>query len=196
LQEPAVQRRIVSDLAELDDVAVVVNPFTNLGLQDRQRHHRHRDGSSLSSPPPRTPQWRGLTLLQELQHAGVNVVCASDNVRDYWYPYGDYDLLAVWKQCQEMAHLDTAPSAGCWAHLVTQSAARAMKVSDYDVDDGAYDKNNRRKSRDWIIFPKARRFSELFARPQTGPDERWIVRNGVRQTYKLPDFSALDDLMI
>jgi cytosine/adenosine deaminase-related metal-dependent hydrolase len=128
-----------------------------------------------------------MTLVQELHHAGVNVVCASDNVRDFWYPYGDYDLLSAWKECTAMAHLDTAPSEGCWAHLVTKSAARAMKID--------RNTNGNSNNKDWVVFPKARRFSELFARPHTGPEERWIIRDGVRRHYTLPDFDELDDLM-
>ena len=61
---------------------------------------------------PRTPLWRGLTLLQELRAANVPVAAASDNVRDWWHPYGDYDLLQVWREAVAMGHLDTAPSEG------------------------------------------------------------------------------------
>jgi hypothetical protein len=122
---------------------------------------------------------------------------------DFWYPYGDYDLLSAWKECQAMGHLDTAPSEGCWAHLVTRSAARAMKVDNDKCNNKDKDNNDKDKDgsnsnalcKDWVVFPKARRFSELFARPHTGPDDRWIIRNGVRQYYTLPNFAELDDLM-
>ena len=65
----------------------------------------------------RTPLWRGLTLLQELRAANVPVAAASDNVRDWWHPYGDYDPLQVWREAVAMGHLDTAPSEGSWARI-------------------------------------------------------------------------------
>ena len=43
------------------------------------------------------------------------VAAASDNVRDHWHRYGDYDLLEVFGWAVKLAHLDTAPAAGCWA---------------------------------------------------------------------------------
>ena len=36
-------------------------------------------------------------MVQELAAAGVSVGAASDNVRDWWHPYGDYDGLQTWK---------------------------------------------------------------------------------------------------
>ena len=46
------------------------------------------------------------------------VAAASDNVRDHWHRYGDYDLLEVFGWAVKLAHLDTAPDAGCWAPMV------------------------------------------------------------------------------
>ena len=46
----------------------------------------------------RTPQWRGVTALHELQAAGVPTALASDNVRDQFYAYGDFDMLDVFSQ--------------------------------------------------------------------------------------------------
>ena len=43
----------------------------------------------------RTPQWRGVTALHELHAAGVATALASDNVRDQFYAYGDFDMLDV-----------------------------------------------------------------------------------------------------
>lgn len=57
---------------------------------------------------PRTPLWRGLTLVQELAAAGVAVGAGTDNVRDWWHAYGEYDGLATWKAAVALGHLDTA----------------------------------------------------------------------------------------
>ena len=121
--------------------------------------------------------------MQELRHWGVVVACASDNVRDYWYPYGDFDLLSVWAQAQAMGHLDTDPTEGSWADICTIAPARAMGLnSSLEVGQPA----------DVVLFPSARRASELFARPQV---DRLVLRQGMVRATKLPEFSELDDLI-
>ena len=70
-------------------------PLCNLYLQDRRG-----DGF------PRTPFWRGLTLVRDLLDAGVPVACASDNVRDAFYAYGDLDAAEIYVQSVRLAHLD------------------------------------------------------------------------------------------
>ena len=52
-------------------------------------------GTVIPRDAPRTPRWRGITAVQELAAGGVAVAAASDNVRDHWHRYGDYDLLEV-----------------------------------------------------------------------------------------------------
>jgi hypothetical protein len=68
LQEPSVQADVVARLAILAPVTVVCNPFTNLGLQDR-RGTAPPIGAAIDRDAPRTPKWRGLTLVQELRAA-------------------------------------------------------------------------------------------------------------------------------
>jgi cytosine deaminase len=72
----------------------------------------------------RTPRWRGVTALHELKAAGVNVMIASDNVRDPFYAYGDLDMLEVWREGVRILHLDY-PFAD-WAPAVREAPARAM----------------------------------------------------------------------
>jgi cytosine/creatinine deaminase len=181
LQDKATQLSICQQLATLQ-AFVVSNPFTNLGLQDRIGTTPPQ-GAAIPTDQARTPQWRGLTLLQELRDAGVTVASASDNVRDHWYPYGDYDMLSVWFQAQAMGHLDTAPSEGSWADICTSSPATAMGV-DFSLAVG--------EPADLVLFPSARRASELFARPQV---DRIVLRHGKVLTLPLPEYSELDDLV-
>jgi cytosine/creatinine deaminase len=161
---------------------VVCNPATNLGLQDR-KGSEPPPSKPIPADAPRTPQWRGVTLVQKLRHAGVTVVSASDNARDHWYPYGDYDMLSVWSQAQAMGHLDTEPSEGSWADICTTAPAKAMGI------DGSLAVG---QSADVILFPSARRASELFARPQAN---RLVLRQGKLLITTLPEFFELDDLM-
>jgi len=59
-------------------ITVIALPETNLFLQDR--------GDS-------TPRRRGITLARELVAAGVKVRFGTDNVRDWFFPFGDGDML-------------------------------------------------------------------------------------------------------
>eukprot|EP01052_Picozoa_sp_SAG31_P023304 SAG31_NODE_1913_length_6933_cov_9.849722_7_plen_163_part_00 len=94
-------------------MTVCVNPLTNIALQDR-RGQTALTGTVIPSDVPRTPRWRGITAIQELAAAGIPVAAASDNVRDHWHRYGDYDLLEAFGWSVKLAHLDTAPCAGSW----------------------------------------------------------------------------------
>lgn len=181
LQDSAAQKTICRALAELG-AYVIANPTTNLSLQDR-RGSTPPYGTSIPADIPRTPQWRGLTLVQELEAAGVVTAVASDNVRDHWYSFGDFDLLNVWSFGLQLLHLDTVPSAGAWAHLCTDAPAKAMGLtSNFEIGQDA----------DGVLFPRARRFTELLARPQM---DRLVIRNGKLQATSLPDFAELDDLV-
>ena len=186
LQPPETQRGVIARLASLAPLAVVCNPFTNLGLQDR-RGTDPPVGVAIDRAAPRTPLWRGLTLLQELRAAGVTVAAASDNVRDWWHPYGDYDCLAVWREAVLAGHLDTAPSEGDWADAVCGAAASAMGLS--GAERGVIEVGARA---DLVLFPNARRCSELLARPH---GDRVAIRGGDAIDHPLPTFDELDDLV-
>jgi cytosine deaminase len=73
-------------------VTVVSLPMCNMYLQDRQSG--------------RTPRWRGVAPLHELDAAGVTVMVASDNTRDPFYAYGDLDMLEVHREATRILHFD------------------------------------------------------------------------------------------
>ena len=89
-------------------LSIVSLPMCNMYLQDRKAG--------------RTPRWRGVTPLQELKAAGVNVMIASDNTRDPFYAYGDLDMLEVLREGTRILHLDH-PFAD-WTRVVTTAPAR------------------------------------------------------------------------
>jgi cytosine deaminase len=74
-------------------ITVVVLPETNLFLQDRS---------------PSTPRRRGITLVRELIAAGVKVRFGTDNVRDWFFPFGDGDMLETGRLAAIATHLDDA----------------------------------------------------------------------------------------
>lgn len=91
-------------------IGVVSLPATNLYLQARR--------------PGATPSWRGVTRLHELRAGGVNVAVAGDNRQDAFYPFGDYDMVDVFRDALRIAHLDM-PMTG-WIDAVTLKPAQMM----------------------------------------------------------------------
>lgn len=73
-------------------IAIVSLPMCNMYLQGRTAGQ--------------TPRWRGITLAHEFAAAGVPVSFASDNCRDPFYAYGDYDLIEVYREAVRIAQLD------------------------------------------------------------------------------------------
>ena len=165
LQEDDERQRTIDAVARAG-LSVVSLPMCNMFLQDRQAG--------------RTPRWRGVTALHELKRAGVNVMIASDNTRDPFYPYGDLDMMEVWREGVRILHLDY-PFAD-WASAVSASPAKAM-----GLDVGVLHPGGAAN----MILTRARDFTELLARPQS---DRIIVRNGEASSAEPPDYSELDVL--
>ncbi|MBE9138120.1 cytosine deaminase [Nodosilinea sp. LEGE 07088] len=158
--------RISSTLAlvKAAGVSVVSLPLCNLYLQDRQPGH--------------TPRYRGVTLLTELQRAGVAVALASDNCRDAFFAYGDHDMVEVFTQSVRIGHLDRP--IGDWPRAVTQTPAQIMGLAVGQIGVG--------RPADLVVF-KARSFSELLSRPQS---DRCVIRHGTPIDTTLPDYAELD----
>ncbi|HZZ25112.1 MAG TPA: cytosine deaminase [Roseiarcus sp.] len=165
LQEDDERRRTIDAVARAG-LNVVSLPMCNMFLQDREAG--------------RTPRWRGVTALHEFKRAGVNVMIASDNTRDPFYPYGDLDMMEVWREGVRILHLDY-PFAD-WAPAVSASPAKAMGLDLGELRPG--------RATDMIVT-QARDFTELLARPQS---DRIVVRNGEASNARPPDYSELDAL--
>ena len=154
-------------LAARAGLTIASLPMCNLYLQDRS--------------PGRTPRWRGVTLVRELAAAGVKVAFGSDNVRDPFYAYGDYDMLEVFREAVRIAHLDHP--LGDWAASVTRIPAAQMRLAGAAaVEPGA--------SADLVLF-SARDWGELLSRPQA---DRIVIRSGRPIDTTPPDYAELDDL--
>ena len=151
---------------------------------------------------PRTPLWRGIAPIQELDAEGLNCCAGSDNVRDWWHPYADYDCLNTLKSAIELAHLNNVPNEGYWTKLVASNACRAMFP---DVDASSSSSSSTLKSigaigpnyrANFVLFPSSRRFTELFSRSQ---HDRLVFRQGTLDStdvpeHPLPEYEKLDDL--
>ena len=165
--QPPERRRSTIALVKEAGVRVISLPLCNLYLQDRK-------GAAF----PRSPHWRGLAPLHDLMDAGVAVACASDNVRDAFYAFGDYDMAEVYSQAVRIAHLDTrlAESVG----TVTSQAASIINATGYGVvAPGAQAR---------LVVFEGRSFSDLLSRP-TAP--RLLVDNEVVHTPEIPSYREL-----
>ncbi|MEY8837691.1 amidohydrolase family protein [Cribrihabitans sp. XS_ASV171] len=134
-------------------LALTVLPTTNGWLQD------NRAG--------RTPRLRGLAPLHEARAQGVEVLFASDNVCDAFYPYGDYDMTGILRTATLAAQLDP----GAWVESVT--AARWCGV-DHRLAPGApadFIWHDATDLEDLIARPRARREVWRAGRPLTGDCE-------------------------
>jgi cytosine deaminase len=165
LQEDDERQRTIDAVARAG-LSVVSLPMCNMFLQDRQAG--------------RTPRWRGVTALHELKRAGVDVVIASDNTRDPFYPYGDLDMMEVWREGVRILHLDY-PFAD-WAEAVNSAPARAMGLDRGRLRPGGPAD---------MILTQAREFTELLARPQS---DRIVLRAGETSNATPPSYAELDGL--
>jgi cytosine deaminase len=144
----------------------VINlPMCNMYLQGRKAGH--------------TPKWRGITMVHEFRAAGVPVSFASDNCRDPFYAYGDYDMMEVYREAVRIAQLDHP--FGTWAASVTATPASSCGFGESRrIVPGAV--------ADLVLF-RARSMTELLARPQS---DRVVLRQGKRIDTTLPDFREMD----
>lgn len=162
------------DLVAKAGIAVVSLPMCNMYLQDR--------ATPLERNAPRTPRWRGVTLVHEMAQRGIPVSFASDNTRDPFYAFGDLDMLEVYTQATRIAHLDH-PVAD-WPKAVTATPADVLRTASRGrLAVGA--------NADLVLF-RARTWSELFARPQS---ERSVLRAGRIIDRTLPDYRELDSIL-
>lgn len=173
IQDEKTARSTIEKVAQAG-IAVVSLPMCNMYLQDRK-----------SIAGVRTPRWRGVTLVHELDAAGVPVAIASDNTRDPFYAYGDLDGFEVFREGARILQFDhPQDDAWRWARMVGAAPSSiAGFAHTATITAGG--------SADLVLF-SARSWSELMARPQTG---RTVLRRGKAIDATLPDYRELDALM-
>ena len=149
-------------------IDIVSLPTVNMYLQDRRAE-------------PRTPRWRGVTVLHEMKARGLRVAVAGDNCRDPFYAYGDHDMLDTFTQAVKILHLDHP--IGDWIRAATATPAAIMGLACGVLAVGGPAD---------ILLLKARSYSEMLSRSQF---DRAVLRHGRAIDTGLPDYRMLDDLM-
>ena len=163
LADDAERAAIIAKVAEAG-IAVVSLPMCNMYLQDRTSG--------------RTPRWRGVAPLHELDAAGVTVMVASDNTRDPFYAYGDLDLIEVYREATRILHFDH--SARPWLKTVAATPGEVMRLPHGRMAAGAPA---------GMIITRARTMNELLSRPQ---NDRVVLCAGKQVDRTLPDYRELD----
>ena len=154
---------IIAKVAEAG-IAIVSLPMCNMYLQDRG--------------VGRTPRWRGVAPLHELDAAGVTVMVASDNTRDPFYAYGDLDMLEVHREATRILHFDHSDKP--WLKTVAATPGEVMRLPHGRMAVGAPA---------GLVLTRARTMNELLSRPQA---DRVVVCAGKQVERQLPDYRELD----
>ena len=154
---------IIAKVAEAR-IAVVSLPMCNMYLQDRVAG--------------RTPRWRGVAPLHELDATGVTVMVASDNTRDPFYAYGDLDMLEVYREATRILHFDHSERP--WLKTIAATPGEVMGLPHGRMAVGAPA---------GLVLTRARTVNELLSRPQA---DRVVLCAGRQVDRTLPDYRELD----
>jgi cytosine deaminase len=131
-------------------IGVVTLPAANLFLQGR-------DATKL------TP--RGITRINELQKAGVQVAAGSDNIQDPFVPPGSGDLLEIARWALLAGHLGSN-DLGKAFEMISSTPARLLGLNEYGLRPGA---------RADLLIADAEDAGDLVA---CGPLRRTVLVNG------------------
>ncbi len=160
-------RKRIIDKIGTAGMAIVSLPMCNMYLQDRSAG--------------RTPRWRGVAPLHELDAAGVTVTVASDNTRDPFYAYGDLDMVEVFREATRILHFDH--SSRPWTKTMGPTSADVMGLPKH----GRIIAGERAD----LVLLNGRTLSELVARPQT---DRVVTVAGRSVSTLPPDYRELDPI--
>lgn len=83
-----------------------------------------------------SPVRRGITRVRQLVGAGVNVACASDNVRDYFRPFGNADILEEALITAQVAQMGTPSELAKIFRMGTYNGAKLMRLEGYGLEPG------------------------------------------------------------
>jgi cytosine deaminase len=83
-----------------------------------------------------THTWRGVTRIDELRAAGVNVSISTNNIVNPFTPYGHPDLLRQALVTAMAAHLGNLEQMAWLLDLITVNPARAIGLTDYGLAEG------------------------------------------------------------
>ena len=102
-------------------IHVVANPLINITLQGRHDTY---------------PKRRGMTRVEELLQAGINVAFGHDALLDPWYSFGTYDMIEVAHMGLHIAQMTGVDQMRQIFEAVTFNGARALGLKGYGIEAG------------------------------------------------------------
>ena len=147
-------------------IGIVTLPSANLYLQDRKLG--------------RTPRLRAVPSRAWIRSHKIPVAIASDNVRDAFYPFGDYDMVENFRMSVAVYHLDQC--LGDALDMIGPAPATMMGVEPLGSLSVGGPAN-------FIIF-SVRNLGDIVCRPQS---DRVAVVDGRLVSDELPEFPTLSE---
>jgi cytosine deaminase len=117
--EPDHRARVIETIRQAG-IHVISLPATEMHVKGRADKHT----------------WRGVTRLEELRAAGVNVSISTNNIVNPFTPYGHPDLLRQALVTAMAAHLGNLDQMAWLLDLITINPARAIGLKDYGLAEG------------------------------------------------------------
>ena len=102
-------------------IHVVANPLINITLQGRHDTY---------------PKRRGMTRVEELLQAGINVAFGHDALLDPWYSFGTCDMIEVAHMGLHIAQMTGVDQMRQIFEAVTSNGARALGLKGYGIEAG------------------------------------------------------------
>jgi cytosine deaminase len=106
--------KLVANLARAD-MDMIANPFDNSVLQNRT------DGY---------PRRRGVTRVDELLAAGVNVCIGHDSIMDPWYSMGKADMVMAANLLAHFGHMNGHGQLSQLVDMITGNSAKTLRIKD------------------------------------------------------------------
>jgi cytosine deaminase len=119
--EPERRARVIDKLREAS-LHVISLPATEMHVKGRTDKYA----------------WRGVTRLDDLHRAGVNVAISTNNIANPFTPYGHPDLLRQALVAAMAAHLGNLDQMAWLLDLITVNPAKALGLSDYGLAEGCW----------------------------------------------------------
>jgi cytosine deaminase len=119
LLEPGHRARVIDRMREAD-IHVISLPATEMHVKGRAERHA----------------WRGVTRIEELRTAGINVSISTNNIVNPFTPYGHPDLLRQALVTAMVAHLGNLEQMAWLLDLITINPAKAIRLEEYGLAEG------------------------------------------------------------
>ena len=168
LLEPDQRARVIDRMREAD-IHVISLPATEMHVKGRADKHA----------------WRGVTRIEELRAAGINVSISTNNIVNPFTPYGHPDLLRQALVTAMTAHLGNLDQMASLLDLITINPAKAIGLKEYGLAEGC--------RADLVVLDAADPAQAITEQSE----KLWVLKSGrvvARNTRTSELFAMADDM--